>query len=153
MVWQVIAAVGGLASAGIAAAGQAAAGRAREDEAKLTAFNIGTEKEMNKIQAFQAAEARREEYDLATSTNIAAFAAMDRDIGSDRSVQAFLERQKEILGQDIGRIQKQTQFQNLSADMQANIERLRGANERRAANIRAAGTLIRGVSAYAQTRT
>lgn len=150
--WQAIAAVASLASAGVAAAGQAAAGRAAEEEAKLTAFNIGTEKEMNKIQAMQAAQARREEYDLATSTNIAAFAAMGRDIGSDRSVQAFLERQKEILGQDIGRIQTQTQFENLSADMRANIERLRGANGRRAANIRAAGTLIKGVSAYAQTR-
>lgn len=150
--WQAIAAVASLASAGVAAAGQAAAGRAAEEEAKLTAFNIGTEKEMNKVQAMQAAQARREEYDLATSTNIAAFAAMGRDIGSDRSVEAFLERQKEILGQDIGRIQQQAQFQNLSADMRASIERLRGANERRAANIRAAGTLIKGVSAYAQTR-
>ena len=150
--WQAIAAVASLASAGVAAAGQAAAGRAAEEEAKLTAFNIGTEKEMNKIQAMQAAQARREEYDLATSTNIAAFAAMGRDIGSDRSVEAFLERQKEILGQDVGRIQQQAQFQNLSADMRASIERLRGANERRAANIRAAGTLIKGVSAYAQTR-
>ena len=150
--WQAIAAVASLASAGVAAAGQAAAGRAAEEEAKLTAFNIGTEKEMNKIQAMQAAQARREEYDLATSTNIAAFAAMGRDIGSDRSVQAFLERQKEILGQDVGRIQQQAQFENLSADMRASIERLRGANERRAANIRAAGTLIKGVSAYAQTR-
>lgn len=150
--WQAIAAVASLASAGVAAAGQAAAGRAAEEEAKLTAFNIGTEKEMNKVQAMQAAQARREEYDLATSTNIAAFAAMGRDIGSDRSVEAFLERQKEILGQDVGRIQQQAQFQNLSADMRASIERLRGANERRAANIRAAGTLIKGVSAYAQTR-
>jgi hypothetical protein len=150
--WQAVAAVASLAASGVAAAGQAAAGRAAEEEAKLTAFNIGTEKEMNKIQAMQAAQARREEYDLATSTNIAAFAAMGRDIGSDRSVQAFLERQKEILGQDVGRIQQQAQFQNLSADMRASIERLRGANERRAANIRAAGTLIKGVSAYAQTR-
>ena len=150
--WQAIAAVASLASAGVAAAGQAAAGRAAEEEAKLTAFNIGTEKEMNKVQAMQAAQARREEYDLATSTNIAAFAAMGRDIGSDRSVQAFLERQKEILGQDVGRIQQQAQFANLSADLRASIERLRGANERRAANIRAAGTLIKGVSAYAQTR-
>jgi hypothetical protein len=150
--WQAVAAVASLAASGVAAAGQAAAGRAAEEEAKLTAFNIGTEKEMNKIQAMQAAQARREEYDLATSTNIAAFAAMGRDIGSDRSVQACLERQKEILGQDVGRIQQQAQFQNLSADMRASIERLRGANERRAANIRAAGTLIKGVSAYAQTR-
>ena len=150
--WQAVAAVASLAASGVAAAGQVAAGRAAEEEAKLTAFNIGTEKEMNKIQAMQAAQARREEYDLATSTNIAAFAAMGRDIGSDRSVQAFLERQKEILGQDVGRIQQQAQFENLSADMRASIERLRGANERRAANIRAAGTLIKGVSAYAQTR-
>jgi hypothetical protein len=150
--FQAIAAVAGLASSVIGAAGQAAAGRAAEEEAKLTAFNIGTEKEMNKIQAMQAAQARREEYDIATSTNIAAFAAMGRDIGSDRSVQAFLERQKEILGQDVGRIQTQTQFENLAADMRSNIERLRGANERRAANIRAAGTLFKGVSSYAQTR-
>lgn len=151
--WQAISAVAGLASSVVSASGQAAAGRAAEEEARLTAFNIQTEKELNKVQAMQTAELRREEYDMATSANLAAFAAMGRDIGSDRSVQAFLERQKEILGRDIGRIQTQTQFENVAADMRANIERLRGANARRAANIQAAGTLFKGVSAYAQTRT
>ena len=77
--WQLIA-------AGIGAAGQIAAGVGAQREAELTAFNIGTEKKLNRVQAQQQALARQEEYDLATSANVAAFAAMGRDITSDRSV-------------------------------------------------------------------
>ena len=72
------------------------AGKAKEDAARMDAFNTETEREQGEVLALQQAASRRYEYDLATSTNVAMFAASGRDIGSDRSVEAFLEKQKEI---------------------------------------------------------
>jgi len=142
-----------LIAAGIGAVGQIAAGRAQQQASQLNAFQIETDKEMNKVQALQASRARREEYDLATSTNVAAFSAAGRDVGTDRSVEAFLERQKEVIAQDVGRIDQQTQFENMKASMAAMAERRRGRNALSAAMFSAVGTASEGIYRYQTTRT
>ena len=86
-------------------------------------------------------QTRREEYDLATSANIAAFALQGRDITIDRSVEAFLEKQKEIARQDTGRIARQTDIEDLRADMMAMAEGRRGRNALYASLFNAAGTI------------
>jgi len=115
-----------LVSQGISAAGTIMGGIGAQQEARLNAFNTETEKVQNKTQAEQAALARRQEYDLATQSNIAAFSAMGRD--EDRSVEAFLKRQKEIFGQDVGRVDRQTYMEGLAFNMKAMNERRRGRN-------------------------
>ncbi len=142
-----------LIAAGIGAVGQIAAGQAQKQASELNAFQIETDKEMNKVQALQASRARREEYDLATSTNVAAFSAAGRDVGTDRSVEAFLERQKEVIAQDVGRIDQQTQFENMKASMAAMAERRRGRNALSAAMFSAVGTASEGIYRYQTTRT
>lgn len=142
-----------LIAAGIGAVGQIAAGQAQKQASELNAFQIETDKEMNKVQALQASRARREEYDLATSTNVAAFSAAGRDVGTDRSVEAFLERQKEVIAQDVGRIDQQTQFENMKASMAAMAERRRGRNALTAAMFSAVGTVSEGIYRYQTTRT
>jgi len=142
-----------LIAAGISAVGQIAAGQAQRQASELNAFQIETDKEMNKVQALQASRARREEYDLATSTNVAAFSAAGRDVGTDRSVEAFLERQKEVIAQDVGRIDQQTQFENMKASMAAMAERRRGRNALSAAMFSAVGTVSEGIYRYQTTRT
>ena len=112
----------------ISAGGTILGGISAKQEAELTAFNIETQKRENKVLAMQQARARREEYDLATASNVAAFAAAGRDVGTDRSVQAFLERQKEIIAQDLGRIDQQAQFEGSRMDLAAMTERRRGRN-------------------------
>ncbi len=141
-----------LIAAGIGAVGQIAAGQAQKQASELNAFQIETDKEMNKVQALQASRARREEYDLATSTNVAAFSAAGRDVGTDRSVEAFLERQKEVIAQDVGRIDQQTQFENMKASMAAMAERRRGRNALSAAMFSAVGTASEGIYRYQITR-
>jgi hypothetical protein len=141
-----------LIAAGIGAVGQIAAGQAQKQASELNAFQIETDKEMNKVQALQASRARREEYDLATSTNVAAFSAAGRDVGTDRSVEAFLERQKEVIAQDVGRIDQQTQFENMKASMAAMAERRRGRNALSAAMFSAVGTVSEGIYRYQTTR-
>ena len=137
----------------ISAFGQVAAGIGAQKEAELNAFNIQTEKKLNQVQAAQQARARRDEYDLATAANIATFYAMGRDVGADRSVEAFLERQKEIVGEDIGRIAQQTRAEDLAADMRSLAEKRRGRNALYSSLFNAAGTIGEGLQQASRTRT
>lgn len=137
----------------IAAFGQVAAGIGAKKEAELNAFNVQTEKKLNQVQAAQQARARRDEYDLATAANIATFAAMGRDIGADRSVEAFLQKQQEIVGEDIGRIAQQTRAEDLAANMRSLAEKRRGRNAMYTSLFNAAGTIGEGLQQASRTRT
>jgi len=136
------------ASTGLQIFGQISAGKAQQEASRLNAFQIKTDQALNKTQAMQMSRARKEEYDLATSANIAAFAAAGRDIGSDRSVQAFLDRQKEIISQDTSRIDQQIQFQNMKSKSAAMAERRRGDNALTASLFSAVGTASQGIYQY-----
>ena len=129
----------------ISAFGQVQAGRAQRDASRLTAFRTETEGELNKAMALQRANARKAEYELAESANIAAF-SVTRDMGRDRSVEAFLERQKEIVAQDIGRMDTQSYFETGKYRAAAATELRRGQNVYRASLFSAIGTL--GSTAY-----
>lgn len=136
----------------LSAMGQIQAGKAQRRSAELTAFRTKTEGELNKAMARQRAEARREEYNQATAANIAAF-SVTRDIGSDRSVQAFLERQKEIVAQDLGRMDTQAAFETAKYEAAAATEIRRGKNVQRASLFSAIGTLGEGAYRYDQVKT
>ena len=140
-----------LIAAGISAIGQIAAGDAEKKAADLNAFQIKTDKVLNKAQALQVSRARQDEYDLATAANIGAFYAAGRDVGSDRSVQAFLERQEEIVGQDLGRIARQENTQAMKAELASMAEKRRGRNAYTASLFNAAGTMAQGIYEYSTT--
>ena len=140
-----------LATAAVSAGGQILGGIGEKKSADLNAFNIETDKKLNKVQAMQESEARRADYDLATASNIAAFAAMGR-AQSDNSVQAFLKRQKEVFGEDIGRAQMQTAIQSRKSDIAASTERRRGRNTLLASTISAVGTIGQGAMDYDRVR-
>jgi len=148
-------------AAGLSAVGQIAAGRAQQQASELNAFQMKTEKKLNKTQALQMSRARREEYNLATSANIAAFAAAGRDVTADigfaqqqdKSVQAFLQRQKDIIDQDTSRIDQQVQFENMKTSMAAMAERRRGRNALTASLFSAIGTVGQGIYQYETVRT
>lgn len=140
-----------MASSAISAGGQILGGIGEMQASKLNAFNIKTDKKLNKAQAMQESEARRAEYDVATASNIAAFAAMGR-AQSDNSVQAFLKRQKEIFGKDLGRAETQTAIESRKSDMAASTEKRRGRNTLLASTISAAGTIGRGAMDYDRVR-
>jgi hypothetical protein len=141
-----------LASSATSAFGQIQAGRAERLASQLTAFRTETEGELNKAMALQRANARREEYNQATSANIAAF-SINRDIGSDRSVEAFLNRQKEIVAQDLGRLDTQASFEVAKYKAAAATEIRRGKNAQRASLFSAVGTLGSSAYQYDQVRT
>jgi hypothetical protein len=142
-----------LVMSAISAVGQVAAGMGAQQEAQLNAFQMETQKKENQVTAMQQARARREEYDLATSANLAAFAAQGRDIGADRSVEAFLRRQEEIAGQDLGRIARQTRAEDLRADMMAMAEKRRGRNALYSSLFSAVGTMAEAGYKYKKAET
>ena len=133
--------------------GTIAGGIGAQQEAQLGAFNVETENIQNKTLAMQQAQARRAEYESATKSNLAMF-AMGQDIGagSGKSVQAFLDAQKEIVAKDLGRIQDQAQMQSLRSIQMAAAERKRGQNALVSALFSAAGQAGTGAYQYQSVR-
>ena len=85
------------------------------------------------------------------SANIAALAATGRDIGSSMSIKAFLEKQKEIAYEDIGRTQNQKHWADIKSDMASLAEGRRGRNAKTASLYRAAGTLYQGYDSFSKS--
>lgn len=132
----------------VSAAGQAAAGRAAKEAADLDAFNIETQKVMSKAEAIQRHNDRLEQYRYNTKANIAAFSATGRDVGSDRSVSAFLERQKEVATQDTARSDLMGWFEGMKLQQQATATRIEGRARQQAAMIGAFTTMAKGIADY-----
>jgi len=137
-----------LGSTAISVFGHLLGGQSAKEAADLDAFNIETDRELGKAQALQMAQARMDEYESASSANLASFAAAGRDIGSDRSVKAFMEKQKEIVGKDIGRIGTQSQMELMKGRQQAAAERTAGRAAKTASLFSAASTATSGLYKY-----
>jgi len=135
-----------LLGAGISAYASIQAGKAREDAARMDAFNTETEREQGEVLALQQAAQRRYEFDQATQANVAMFYASGRDVGSDRSVEAFLEKQKEIATTDLSRLAQRRQMEASARTREAMALRRGGRNARRASLLQAAGTMARGIA-------
>ena len=121
------------------------AGKARQDAANMDAFNTETEREQGEAFALQQAAARRAEFDSATEANIAMF-SVGRDVGSDRSVEAFLNRQKEIAATDLGRLDNQRRAEASARTREAMALRRGGRVARRASLLKATGTMFTTIS-------
>lgn len=105
---------------------------------RLESFNIETERKLSIAEATQRHNDRLELYRENLSANIASFAAAGRDIGgSDRTVAAFLERQKEVAAGDTSRSDFMGQI--TSQKMMAESLSALYAGQQRAAAIRAEG--------------
>lgn len=142
-----------LASAAISAGGQLAAGIGAQKSAELNAFSTETEGIMMQVEAGQRAAARMEEYKMATATNVATFAAQGRDISADRSVKAFMDRQREIVGQDIGRMATQSNIERLQTQQKAAAIRSEGRAAMATSLISATTGLLSAGYKYSQVKT
>lgn len=99
---------------------------------ELNAFNIETEKIASEAQAKERSRLRMEEYNTNLSANMAAFAAQGRDAGSSMSVEAFLEKQKQLAADDVKSLANDSFRRSLKYTSEAAAERASG----RAAMIR-----------------
>ena len=146
--WQILAA----GAAGLSAVGQIAAGQAAEQSAKLDAFNIETQKNISRTETLQRHNDRLEQYRYNTKANIAAFSAMGRDVQSDKSVSAFLNRQKEVALQDTQRSDLMGFFEQMKLQQQATTTRIEGRARRQSATISAFTTIAQATADYKDTR-
>lgn len=137
----------------LSAMGQMQAGRAQRRAAELNAYNIETDRERSKAEARMRHNDRLELYRSNLSANIASFAASGRDIGADRSVAAFLERQKEIAASDTARSDFMGQAEAAKMTAQAAATRAEGRAAMTAARIGAFTSLANGIYRYNTIKT
>ena len=137
-----------LASTAVSAAGQIAAGNAARKAGELNAYNIETDRVRSKTEALMRHNDRLELYRSNLSANLATFAAQGRDIGGDRSVAAFLERQKQIATDDTRRSDFMGAAEAAKLMQQATTERVEGRARQQAATIGAFTSLASGLYNY-----
>lgn len=142
-----------LVSAGVSAGGQLMAGKAAKDAAMMNAYKIETQRTIGEAEAIQRHNDRLEQYRSNLSANIASFAAKGRDVGQDRSVGAFLEKQKQIAADDTTRSDFMGFIESLKATSEAATVRSEGRAAQTASYIEAFTTLAGGLHKYNQTRT
>lgn len=115
-----------LTSTAIQSVGSVLGGIGAKKEAELNAYRMKTDMILGEVRTSQMARQRLDEYRQATSANIAAFSAAGRDIGSDRSVKAFLDKQREVAMTDVDRIGTQAELERLQSRQAMATERRRG---------------------------
>jgi len=142
-----------LIAAGISAFGQMAAGQAAQESAELDAFNTETQRELSKVESIQRHNDRLEQYRYNVKANIAAFYASGRDVGADKSVSAFLQRQKEVVAEDTKRSDLMGFFEQMKLQQQATTIRTEGRARKQAATIGAFTTMAQGIADYSDTRS
>ena len=141
-----------LIAAGFSAFGQMAAGQAAQESAELDAFNTETQRELSKVETLQRHNDRLEQYRYNVKANISAFYAAGRDVGADKSVSAFLQRQKEVVAEDTGRSDLMGFFEQMKLQQQATTIRTEGRARKQAATIGAFTTMAQGIADYTDTR-
>jgi hypothetical protein len=142
-----------LATTALSAFGQLSSGQAAKKAAELDAFNIETDRELGKAQAIQNASTRLEVYKSNMSTNTASFAASGRDVGADRSVSAFNQRQKEIVGKDLKSNATMGLIEANKATAQAGAVRTEGRAAKQSATIGALTSIASGAFQYYDVKT
>lgn len=135
-------------STAMSAAGQVAAGNAARKAGELNAYNTETDRVRSKTEALMRHNDRLEQYRSNLSANLATFAAQGRDIGGDRSVAAFLERQKQIATDDTRRSDFMGAAEAAKLMQQATTERVEGRARQQAATIGAFTSLASGLYNY-----
>ena len=141
-----------IASTGLSVLGSFGAAKTARLEAGVNVANMEAQKAVSEAEARQRSADRMEMYNSNLSANIAQFAAQGRDVGSDRSVKAFLERQKEIAGQDIGRSAFMGGIESMRRSSEAYAEQARGAGQARAYTMQAFTTAASGLQRYYETK-
>ena len=137
-------------SGGAKAGAQIFAGNSAQLASETNAFNIETQKKLSQAEALDRHNQRLEVYRSNLSSNIAAFSAMGRDVGSDRSVAAFLEKQRRIATDDTARSDFMGAMESMSLGQEAATTRAEGYAAQTAGYIGAFTTVASTFSQMAQ---
>lgn len=142
MVWPLL----GFAATLISAGAQAQAGREQERAAQLEAKAQIASMEMARAAGKSRIVAMTDQYQQSVASNEAFFAFAGRDIGMDRSVKAFLDKQEETHLKNVSAAARNIETESTSRRLEAELTKMRGTNARRAAGASAFTTLLGGAS-------
>ena len=134
----VLAAVGtavSISSANRQKKASAEAARVAKEVGELESRQFINEMFLGRAQAISRGNQRLAEMQQAENQNIAKFSAMGRD---DRSVDAFLKRNRELAGADLQAIERESELQSAKRITEASVAKKYGENK--AAGIRAMGS-------------
>lgn len=140
-----------IASIGFSAYSSMQAGKAAAAQGRAQQAMYEQERKQNEIEAMQRHNDRLAAYDSARASNLAWFAFSGRD-PSDRSVQAFLNKQREVAYTDVARSDAQGFAEGAQLAMQGRMAALKGRNQQRASTIKALSTIASGLHNYNLTK-
>lgn len=142
-----------LASSLVSAGGSLLGGIGARKSAELDAYNIETQRILSEAEAKARSNQRMEEYRSNLSANIASFSAAGRDIGGmDRSVKAFLDRQREVAFTDVARSEFMAEQESARLRAEAAATRSEGKARAVSGAIGAFTTIAGGLYDYNQIR-
>ena len=113
----------------------AEAARVAKEVGELESRQFINEMFLGRAQAISRGNQRLAEMQQTENQNIAKFSAMGRD---DRSVDAFLKRNRELAGADLQAIERESELQSAKRITEASVAKKYGENK--AAGIRAMGS-------------
>jgi hypothetical protein len=132
---------------GLSVVSTIAAGRAARQEAAFNRKQLEFQSKMQKNEAAATANQRLRDFDAAQSQNNAFFAILNRD-PSDRSLKAFMERQKEIAYADADAIESQGLIQASQTARLAQMQGIRGRNAIVSSYLNAGSAITTGLYRY-----
>ena len=134
-------------SAGLSAYSAIQGGRAAKQAAAFDAAQLEKQKKQVALEAIQRENDRMEQFESATASNIAWFAFSGRDM-SDRSVKAFLDKQKDVAYSDVKRSNYQATAETARLGDQQRQRLYEGRQAQKASYIKAATSIASGWYKY-----
>lgn len=126
-------------------------GNAARADAQRQAALYEQERQLNKLETLQRHNDRLNQYDAALATNTAWFAFLGRD-ASDRSVRAFLDKQRSVAYTDVARSDTQGFMEGQKLQMQGQLALSRGRAAQRASQLTALSSFTSGLYRYSQIK-
>ena len=123
---------------------QQKAGEAQKKASDREARQIKIDRDMGKVQAMQRQTARVQEYLSAEKSNMAVFSASGVDVDSASQV-AFAEANAITVGEDVGAIGLQANYESRTRTVQAGLATARGKNALSASYANQMGTAVEGI--------
>ena len=122
--------------------------KAQQQQAAFDLQQLELKKQQDQLIALQRQNLRNAEFDSAEATNRATFfGGLGRDT-SDRSVKAFLEKQREIASEDIEAIQLQTTIGDRQIGIQQRVISMRSKSAYQSALLGASTAIASGLYRY-----
>lgn len=133
--------------------GSMSAAKAAKREAAMRARQIQQQKQAAQLTALQEHNNRLSNLQVFLGTNEALAGTMGRDLGSDRSLKALIEKAKKDVQTDADRARVQFAMEQGKLSFQQNMALEKGKNLARGYRFQAIGTLLSGAYKTSQLTT